>query len=144
MAKVGKQQAGYVHKFGTEYLCPDCPRWNADQKCSLHGQNDIVTIIHTCNYWVIGQPQGEEPTGALTPLESGLALRPKGASCKRCEYWDMAAWACRKVDADSPGDDPGVIHPDGCCNFQELDEVRGHMDTPQLRAFGVYSQRAGR
>lgn len=143
MGAIPKQVAGYVHKENTEYLCIDCPMWMQDNLCYLHAADVLVTAIHTCNYWTDGPPVHLAPIGALTPLESGLARRQNGASCKRCEYWDMTTWNCSKIDKDSPGDDAGVIHPDACCNHQEPDSIRGKMTKPALAAYGVYAGTGG-
>jgi len=143
MGNIPKQVAGYVHKYGTDYLCLDCPEWNADNLCHLHSNTQLVTISDTCNYWTQGQPEHLVPIGALTATESGLARRVNGAGCKRCEYFNVEKWDCEKVDKDSEGDDPGVIHPDACCNAQSPDKVRGEMTNAALRAFGVYGELYG-
>ena len=141
--KLSKQQAGYVHKESTEYNCVDCFAWMPSNQCFLHAPDVRVPLDWTCNNWADGPLIHLAPIGALTPAESGLAARPAGASCKRCAYWNQETWDCGfSVDRESLGDDPSLIHPNACCNYQDPDSVRGNLPTAALRALGVYNDPA--
>lgn len=134
---ITKLQSGYIHKPNTQYQCMDCPSWIKDENaCVLHGRNDVLQSIDTCNYFVKGQPTGfGTPLGYLTKKESGWLSNSQGFSCKRCEYWDEEEWDCQIVDKDSVGDDTGMIHPDGCCNAWDPDPERSGMATEDFYDF---------
>ncbi len=118
-----KSQAGYVHLPKTQYACEDCRHFSAaGQSCEI-----VSGVIHawgTCNNFVLRDQK-------LTQQEAGYEENPAkvGFSCKRCEYFSPERCDCEVVDKNSPGDAPGTISPDGCCDHQELDRVRGKLPT---------------
>lgn len=116
--KVPKSGSLYIHRTGTEYQCKDCYAFiPATERCLIHSDTAEIKAYATCGYFVKGKPLPDiKPMGYLSKLESGYTDEGKaGYSCKRCEYFAADALDCAKVDRKSPGDDPGKIHPDGCC-----------------------------
>lgn len=132
--RVSKQGVVYLHVLPdedgqqTQYQCVDCPMWISDAlRCVIHGPEDVVEGHGTCGYFVKGSPVTSdvaEPHGNVTPIQSGYAESLVGFSCKRCaafvpQYDDggnlVEQSGCDVVDYDTPGDDPGFIHPDACC-----------------------------
>jgi len=129
VAKVSKTNAGYVFFDGTEYKCTDCYKFlKMSLNCVEVGGK--ILNIGGCNTFV---PGGQVDYGAplpivkekLTKVSAGYTENRPGFSCKRCEYFDPENWDCVKVDKESEGPAKGVIHPNGCCDFWEKDEVRG-------------------
>lgn len=118
-----KSQAGYVHLPKTQYECQMCRFFNgARESCEI-----VSGVIHswgTCNNYV---PKIQK----LNQQEAGYCENPArvGYSCKRCSYFSPEKNDCEVVDKNSPGDAPGTIHPDGCCDHQESDRVRGRIPT---------------
>jgi hypothetical protein len=135
--KIAKQTASYVFMHGgrTEYECRDCSQFIPEKdRCIQHGPQDVIRAHGSCDYFLYGKPQpGAVANGPLTPKSSGYIENPAkvGFSCKRCEYFDLPA-DCRKVDKNSPGPTPGLIHPNGCCNAWEADEERSRLATAKL------------
>lgn len=129
--------------YQTQYQCMDCSMWISDlDRCTIHGQEDIVVASMSCGYWVPGMPtssgEGSEPHGNVTAEQSGLTDNPVGFSCKRCARYVAQVKAdgtlgesggCNAVDFNSPGDDPGMIHPDACCAGWKRDPDVGDLET---------------
>lgn len=135
--KIAKQAVLYIHKEGTEYTCGDCAMFLAElERCNIHGREDVIRAHGSCGFFIFGQPMGGEPRGEVTPLQSGYTEAPNGFSCKRCEYFLADQMDCRKVDRYSEGDDPGDIHPDGCCNAWEAKADEGEPDHEAAEAPG--------
>ncbi len=117
--KLSKQQAGYIHRSATDYRCEDCPHFVPEaQGCAIHKPSETILARGYCTYWVHGAPAGLEAgaLGQLTRIESAYGEDPNGTKCSRCTNFD--AGYCRKVDEKTPGDDPGRIDRNGCCNVQ--------------------------
>lgn len=116
--KVTKVGAGYVHKDGVDYRCREC--WDFDsiaQRCASHGPTDVIKPNGTCTYWRHGIPTpGLAIAGSITKQESGYTEDPNGTLCRRCKFFFKGD--CEKVNKNSPGDDPGQIHPMACCANQ--------------------------
>lgn len=139
---ITKLQAGYVHFPRGEYDCDDCPQWiESSRRCVLHGASDTLLEHDSCNYMVLGFPGsfGQTPLGYLTKDQSGFVRSSQGFSCKRCRYWGRDDWACLEVDKDTEGNDPNMIHPDGCCNLWQADPIYGGMPTEALIAIQISS-----
>lgn len=149
--RVSKQGTVYLHVlpdpdgYQTQYQCRDCPMWIGDvERCTIHGPEDVIKPFGTCGYFVRGQPvssEGHEPMGGVTPLQSGYEENAVGFSCKRCaayvamvlENGTLAdSGGCQIVDYDSPGDDPGKIHPDACCAAWTKDPEVGELPTDEF------------
>lgn len=118
--KMLKSAVLYIHRTGTDYECKDCPWFQPGKgRCFLHSPSTEISPTGTCGYWVKGKPlpaiQDLQPTAALSKLESGYTEAPSGYSCKRCDEFLPDSQDCVKVDRNSPGDDPGLIHADACC-----------------------------
>src|SRR5580658_1438809 len=135
---IEKSQASYLHSPDIQYQCRDCPSWiEGESQCVLHGPNDVLLRIDSCNYFVREMPGlfGQTPLALLTKEESGATRNAEGFSCKRCEEWDQENWSCSKVDKDTTGADPGMIHPDACCNLWKPDPIRSQMPTDAFYSF---------
>ena len=151
--RVGKQAVLYLHVFPdnglqTQYECRDCSMFVSDaNQCTIHTQDTLIEPTGSCGYWVFGVPVTSEVVGAtsrmLTPLQSGYAVNPYGTgfSCKRCNHFVAKvlvsgemdeSGGCNVVDFDTPGDDPGMIHPDACCNAWEADADRVQMEAGEF------------
>ena len=127
MEKDSKASVGYMFKPNTQYVCGDCRDYIPDSlRCVPHGASDTFLPLDGCNIFVPGTPHTDNvfPLGALTKGESGFMRSNYGFSCKRCEHFNPEAFDCEEVDKDSPGDTPGMIHPDACCNEWEPDPSR--------------------
>lgn len=116
MKKVSKASVLYIHIPGTEYQCSDCTMLHPKEKsCSIHQKKFKILGIGSCGLFYFGPPAGKG-FGYLTIIQTGYEENPEGFSCKRCRRFLPARLDCRHVDRNSPGDDPGLIHPDACCN----------------------------
>lgn len=129
MPKISKTNAGYVFFEGTEYVCAECYKWmNRHFPLTCAEVEGKIAGFGGCNTFVPGKVEfevGPPVAEKLTKISAGYAENKPGFSCKRCEYFDPENWDCSKVDKESDGPAKGVIHPNGCCNFWEKDEVRG-------------------
>lgn len=117
MELVPKASALYVHAPKPDYDCDDCVFYILPRQCLIHGANDYIAPEASCGYFIQGTPSsiGLVPLGLLTKQETGYVSDVGGASCKRCTAFNPDNWGCQRVDKDSVGDDPGMIHPDACC-----------------------------
>lgn len=149
--RVKKHGVLYLHVipngegYQTQYECRDCPMWIADlNQCTIHGADDVIMAHGSCGFFVPGQPTSSEmgavPHGNVTIQQSGYEENPNqtGFSCKRCVHYVMMLdekgqpaenGGCNVVDYNSPGDNPGSIHPDACCAAWEMDSERGALET---------------
>jgi hypothetical protein len=131
MSKISKQAVLYLHKAGTQYECKDCVFYR-DGICALFSGNATVKPFGSCGLWTEKKPGVIVPRIAtVTKTEAGYVENEQGFSCKRCEEFILSG-DCEKVDKDSPGDDPGMIHKNACCARFELDKKRGSMTTSEL------------
>lgn len=116
MKKVSKSSVLYIHLPATEYQCLDCTMLHAGaDKCSIHQRHFRILKIGSCGLFYYGPPAGKG-FGYLTTVQTGYEENTEGFSCKRCSRFLAERLDCRHVDKNSPGDDPGKIHPDACCN----------------------------
>jgi hypothetical protein len=161
--RVSKQGVVYLHVYPdhqgsrqplstgyqTQYECRDCPSWISDtRRCIAHGPDVEILATGSCSFWLYGQPKlsaQAKPLDFITPIQSGYQNNPAGAgwSCKRCRHFVAKCdeqgrlseqGGCDLVDFRTDGDDPGMIHPDACCNANELDTMLGAVATAD---FGV-------
>lgn len=144
---VTKTEAGYQLAPNTQYVCADCAAYDADDMRCVHLRDiDVVLPLDGSNYFEKGEPEsllprpglgrdadGDSAAGLLTPQQIGLVHSNFGFSCKRCVNFIVGMFDCRRVDRTSPGDTPGMIHPDACCNLHKMDPVRGQMPTEAFR-----------
>lgn len=141
---ISKGSALYVHAPRPEYDCDDCAAYlMADRRCVFHGRDDYIGMEASCGYFMQGVPGalGFVPLGLITKQESGYVEDVNEASCKRCEYWNPEEWACAKVDKDSVGDDPGIIHPDACCCLWGKSAERGNLPSSYFAVRGYVERR---
>lgn len=135
-AKSPKEAVLYVLRPETQYTCDKCVFYKDGNppKCAIFGPTIDIKAYGSCGFWIHGDPTKMVVPlmGLVTKEEAGYAENPQGFSCKRCEYFDSGASRCEKVRADSPGDTPGIIHPNACCNRWEADDSRAKMTTEQL------------
>jgi hypothetical protein len=130
MDKFPKQSVGYTHAENTNYTCPDCVFNVSKGQCAVLGRAGTISEFGGSNFFIFSPPNDRARekmpyVGPLTKNEIGYVENKPGFSCKRCEYFvGGTAMDCKKVDKDSPGDDPGMIHPDACCNRWEKDGMR--------------------
>lgn len=143
MPKTSKAEAGYQYRPETQYRCGECVMLKPAGKgketasgCAWFGAGTEVSREQgSCIYFAHGAPDHPEIPwlGLFTKEELGYVENRTGFSCKRCEYFDIEKRDCRKpVDKDSPGDTPGEIHPNACCDFWEPDPKRSKLDTEKL------------
>lgn len=136
---ITKGSALYIHAPKGDYDCDDCPFYiMPTRRCVLHGAYDHINPEDSCGYFVPGPSGifGDRPLGFVTPAESGLVRNVNEAGCKRCRNWLPDSWACMEVDKDSPGDDPGMIHPDSCCCLWVEDPTRGPLPSEAFERQG--------
>jgi hypothetical protein len=139
MDKLDKQQAGYLYRPETRYVCGECVFQKelpgGKSGCAFFGPGETISLTKgSCNYFSHGhRPKPEVPwLGVWTKLELGYDESPHGFSCKRCEEFIVGENACKKVDKDSEGDTPGTISPNGCCSNWEADPRRGKLSDEAL------------
>lgn len=134
--KSPKEAVLYVLRPETQYTCDKCVFYKdgTPPRCALLGPTEGIKAYGSCGFWVHGEAgKFNVPwIGLVTKLEAGYEENPQGFSCKRCEYFDSQARACEKVDKNSPGDTPGEIHPNACCNMWDADDIRAGKTTTQL------------
>lgn len=131
--KIEKSVVLYINLPETNYTCAECIYYK-ERKCALYGPTVSINAYGGCNMWIHGEAgQYNMPwLGLLTKLQTGYMENKLGFSCKRCEEFIAGKNACEKVNRFSEGDDPGMIHPNACCNRFELDKKRGAMPLRQL------------
>jgi hypothetical protein len=117
---VTKVGAGYIHIQGTDYRCSDCSLFiPGTRRCAAHGKNDLIRANGYCIEFLYGAPNNDlVPIGSVTKLQSGYGEDVDGTKCYRCRFFNGKI-ECSKVDRNSPGDNPGKIHPDACCANQQ-------------------------
>jgi hypothetical protein len=144
--KLEKQVVLYSFRPETQYTCSVCV-FAKDKdfpdkvkKCKIFGPSTDIKPEGSCGFWMHMDPVKESTPevpwlGVVTKTEAGYMENKEGFSCKRCEYFDAANQDCKKVDKDSKGDTPGIIHANACCNAWEADKERANMTTEQLQEF---------
>jgi hypothetical protein len=127
LVKISKKEAVYVHAGDGNYHCAQCKEWNPAKLCRLFSITDVVRDIGGCIYWAEGQPSNQNvPQKLVTPAAAKYEENKAGFGCKRCEYFLREGWACKEV-SNSGQPDNGFIHPEGCCNLWDKDELFGNM-----------------
>jgi hypothetical protein len=119
--KIPKSAVLYIHKKDTNYKCKDCI-FAKDQgnKCAIYGSSVAIKPYGTCGEWIKKKGNVEIPyIGGYTKENTGYVENPEGFTCGRCDEFLPEANDCKKVDKDSPGDDPGSILSGACCNRWE-------------------------
>lgn len=140
--KIPKEAVLYVFRPETQYTCDKCV-FSKDKnhpdstKCKILGATESINPYGSCGFWIHMDPHGEKTPeipwiGAITKIQAGYDENKQGFSCKRCEYFDPEKMDCSKVDKNSEGDTPGIIHPNACCNRWEVDSKRGKKTTEEL------------
>ena len=137
-AKIKKEVVLYAFNPETQYTCGQCfnrqPNTNI---CSLFGPNDPISAkTGSCGFYVHEDTEKTNiyspDLGVITKVQAGYAENKYGFSCKRCEYFLTGENDCTKIDKDSKGLTPGIIHPNACCNHWEPDSKRAKMTTSEL------------
>lgn len=136
--KIKKEAVLYAFNPETQYTCGQCfNRQPGTKVCSLFGAGDPINPdTGSCGFYVHEDTEksgiASPPVGVISKLQAGYAENSKGFSCKRCEYFLMGQNDCKKVDKESPGLTPAIIHPNACCNNWEADAKRAGMTTEDL------------
>lgn len=135
MNKISKEAALYIFRPENNVTCGMCIFLKNKTKCAI--LNDTVSAdTGSCGFYIHGDVKGNNDTmpwiGTITKLEAGYMENSTGFQCKRCEEFDIANRACKKVDKFSAGDTIGTIHPDACCNLWSPDPVRSKMTKSKL------------
>src|SRR5579859_912440 len=133
MSKIPKEAVLYIHDAVTQYQCVDCIFLKNGNRCAFMGPAVPINWWGGCGLFKQSiVPAVSVPwLGTMTKEQIGYAENKPGFSCKRCEEFILSG-DCKKVDKDSPGDDPGEIHKNSCCNRWEADEKRAPMSTPEV------------
>lgn len=133
---IPKEVVLYIHRDNTNITCGQCV-FVKGNKCKLFGIGTTISAsAGTCGFFIKGEENDAVPfIGTITKVEAGYMENKTGFQCKRCEEFLIPERACKKVDKNSKGDDPGQIHPDACCNRWEADKVRARLDAVQLDEF---------
>jgi hypothetical protein len=142
--KIPKEAVLYIFRPEVNITCQKCvfikggnKAKNVDgDKCAVLGPTETISAKSgSCGFYIHGDlgEAGEVPwIGFITKPEAGYFENKTGFQCKRCEYFDAKTMDCEKVDKDSEGDTPGIIHPDACCNRWEPDSVRAKLPANKL------------
>jgi hypothetical protein len=140
--KIPKEAVLYIFRPETKYTCDKCVfSKNKDfpnsTKCKVLGPNENIKPYGSCGFWIHMDPVGENTPeipyiGVITKEQAGYFENEEGFSCKRCEYFDIKNLDCERVNKDSEGDTPGLIHPNACCNRWEPDDVRAKLSSDKL------------
>ncbi len=144
-SKIPKEAVLYIFRPETQYTCNKCVNYHATNmeapaaKCALLAAKETIKPFGSCGFWIHMDPFAENSPfipslAVLLKTQAGYAENKNGFSCKRCEYFDPEKLDCRKVDKDSEGDTPGMIHPNACCNRWEADDIRSKKTTEELNA----------
>ena len=120
-SKIPKDVVLYIHKRNTLYRCRDCVFAKSQaNRCAWFGASIAIKPIGTCGTWAQKKGNVEIPFfGGYSKEELGYVEEPEGYSCAHCEEFLPDEKDCKKVDKDSPGDDPGEIVGGACCNRWE-------------------------
>jgi len=134
-SKIPKEAVLYIFRPEVNITCGKCVFVKKSQ-CAVFGPSESISPERgSCGFYIhgdLGEAKEMPWIGFITKVEAGYAENTNGFQCKRCEYFDSPKLDCEKVDKDSDGDTPGVIHPNGCCNRWEADDTRGQMSANQL------------
>ena len=133
---IDKEAVLYIHRENTNITCGQCV-FVKGNKCKIFGISTAISRDSgSCGFFIKGEENDAIPfIGTITKVEAGYLENKTGFQCKRCEEFLIEERACKKVDKNSKGDDPGMIHPNACCNRWEADKVRAKLDNINLDAF---------
>ena len=126
-AKISKEVVLYIHKRDTAYKCKDClfAREHGN-KCALYGSSVSIRPYGTCGLFVKQKGHVDIPfIGGYNKENTGYVENMEGFSCARCDEFLPEEQDCKKIDKDSPGDDPGKITSGACCNRWEKMKANG-------------------
>lgn len=120
-AKISKEVVLYIHKRDTAYKCKDCLfAKNQGNNCAIYGPSTSIRPYGTCGLFVKHKGNIEVPyIGGYNKENTGYVENQEGFSCAKCDEFLPEDEDCKKIDKDSPGDDPGKITSAGCCNRWE-------------------------
>ncbi len=120
-AKIPKGIVLYEHKKDTRYKCQDCVfAKNHANNCAIYGAGVAIKPFGSCRRWSQKKGSFEIPyLGGYTKVGTGYEENPDGFGCIRCDEFLPEENDCKKIDKDSPGDDPGQILAQACCNRWE-------------------------
>jgi hypothetical protein len=140
--KITKEAVLYIFRPETDYTCSKCvfsknKLYPNTTKCKVLGPAETIESFGSCGFYIHMDPKGEVTPevpmlGVMTKDQVGYFENKFGFSCKRCEYFDAKTLNCEKVDKDSEGDTPGIIHPNACCNNWEPDKIRAKLSSDKL------------
>ncbi len=144
--RIAKDAVGYTYRPETQVTCDVCvfskdSRYpNETKRCKFLGPNVDIKSYGSCILFTHMDPTKEGTPevpmlNVYTPEEVGYAENKMGFTCKRCIHFDADSNDCYVVDKDSPGDTPGMIHANACCNNWWADPVRAQMTTEQVLDF---------
>lgn len=130
---ITKAQAGYVCSPGSDYLCQGCQFRRDDSHCAYFGPAVPISFSEgSCNRWKIGAAITPWLEPYLTKVQLGYVENKNGFGCRRCSEFKIGKDDCEVVERGSPGFTPGIISPEGCCDFQQPDKKRGQMTNQEL------------
>ena len=124
-AKIPKSAVLYIHLKDTQEKCKDCLfRKDGANKCALYGRSIAIKPWGGCGQFILflrgNLPDLPYwPEGQYTKENTGYVENRPGFTCLRCDEFLSAEKDCKKVDKNSPGDDPGQITAEACCNRWE-------------------------
>lgn len=135
--KIKKSTVLYAFNPETQYTCGECVnRIPGKNLCALFGPDVPISAEYgSCGFYVhenVAKGISNPMLGNITKIQAGYEENKKGFSCKRCEYFLMGKNDCKKVDKNSEGLTPNIIHPNACCNNWDADKERAKMDTEIL------------
>jgi hypothetical protein len=134
---IDKEAVLYIYRKGTNITCGQCV-FVENGKCKIFVKSDdtISPSAGSCGFFIHGNSNPDIPViGSITKVEAGYMENKTGFQCKRCEEFLIEERACKKVNKDSKGDTPRMIHPDACCNRWEADKIRAKLDNIKLDEF---------
>lgn len=98
-------------------LCKSCRMWEANNKCSIHGDVRVGPEF-SCNLYVNGKPGAMDKVEKnVTPQESGLSSKP--VQCQRCKWFGDGKCGLFEMLNKSAPDTFNLdekVDPNGCCN----------------------------
>lgn len=131
--KMSKESVLYIYRPEVNMTCQYCI-FVEGKKCKIFGPDtDISPTTGTCGFFIHAHENKDIPyMGLITKDEAGYEENKTGFQCKRCHEFICGKMDCEKVDKDSRGDTPGLIHPNGCCNRWQKDTIRGNVNEEEL------------
>lgn len=126
VAKIPKSAVQYEHQKNTNYKCFDCMMAKDHaNRCAIYGAAISIKPWGGCGRFIKKKGNLEMPyIGGYTKENTGYEENPEGFTCGRCEEFLSEEKDCKKVDKNSPGDDPGEILASSCCNrWQKLNST---------------------